>query len=66
MQSVCDQFMLGDALLAAPVLAKGVRQRDVVLPAGRWKYVGGTVYDGGRTVTVPAGLDTLPYFILQS
>ncbi|MBD5102318.1 MAG: glycoside hydrolase [Subdoligranulum sp.] len=66
MQSVCDQFMLGDALLAAPVLAKGVRQRDVVLPAGRWKYVDGTVYDGGRTVTVPAGLDTLPYFILQS
>ena len=65
METVQDQFMLGDSLLVAPVLTKGDRTRNVVLPTGRWKYVDGTVYDGGRTVTVPADLDTLPRFVLQ-
>ncbi len=65
METVQDQFMLGDSLLVAPVLTKGDRTRNVVLPTGRWKYVDGTVYDGGCTVTVPADLDTLPRFVLQ-
>lgn len=48
METVQDQFMLGDSLLVAPVLTKGDRTRNVVLPTGRWKYVDGTVY-GRRT-----------------
>ena len=60
--AVTDQFMLGDGLLVAPVLEKGARTRTVRLPDGRWRYLDGTVYDGGGAVTVPADLDTLPYF----
>ncbi len=66
LEQVTDQFMLGDRLLVAPVLEKGADTRCVRLPKGSWRYVDGTCYEGGRTVTVPAGLDTLPYFILEA
>lgn len=32
-----DVFLLGDALLVAPVTEPGAERRDVVLPAGRWR-----------------------------
>jgi len=63
-ERIVDQFMLGSDVLVAPVLVQGAVTRDVVLPAGSWRYVDGTVYEGGRTVTVPAPLDVLPYFEL--
>lgn len=63
MEKIKDQFMLGDRLLVAPVLYKGMRERDIVLPKGRWKYMPtGEVLNGGRTVCVYAPLDVLPYF----
>ena len=57
-----DQFMLGCDVLVAPVQRKGERTRRVLLPEGRWTYGDGAVYEGGRAVTVQAGLDILPYF----
>ena len=57
-----DQFMLGDDVLVAPVLEKGMRRRAVRLPAGRWKFADGTVYDGGQTITADSPLHVLPYF----
>jgi len=62
METVTDQFMVGPKLLAAPVIEEGAVTRDVRLPEGQWKYVDGTVYDGGRTVTVDAPVTVLPYF----
>ena len=61
-ETVTDQFMLGCDVLVAPVQRKGERTRRVLLPEGRWTYGDGAVYEGGRAVTVPAGLDILPYF----
>ena len=55
-------FMLGDKYLVAPVLQKGVYQRTVKLPKGKWEYCNGKIYDGGEEITVDAPLDTLPYF----
>lgn len=57
-----NQFMLGEKVLVAPVLEKGVQKRCVRLPKGKWKYCGGTVYEGGKEVCVAAPLDVLPYF----
>ncbi len=62
-ERVLDQFMLGDKVLVAPVIEKGEEQRQVLLPEGKWLYLGKTEYDGGRVVTVDAPLDVLPYFI---
>jgi alpha-D-xyloside xylohydrolase len=62
---VDDQFLLGPDLLVAPVLAAGVRERDVYLPAGaRWTDAAtGQVHDGGVTVRADAPLDVVPVFL---
>ena len=59
-----DEFMLGDRLLVAPVLTKGMNKRIVVLPNGcQWIYLpNGKIYDGGQSVEVEAPIEVLPYF----
>lgn len=56
------QFLLGNRLLVAPVVAKGVTQQRIQLPPGRWAGFDGRKYTGPAVITVPVGLDTLPYF----
>src|SRR5581483_5410711 len=63
LRGVEDTFMVGDTLLAAPVLEKGQTEREVILPRGRWfNYHSNEVIQGGQTVRVNAPLDTLPLF----
>jgi hypothetical protein len=58
------EFMVGENLLVAPVVEQGARSRSVYLPAGCWQEMNSDVqYSGRRSVTVPAPLDTLPYFL---
>jgi alpha-glucosidase (family GH31 glycosyl hydrolase) len=62
---ITDEFMLGEAVLVAPVLEKGATARDIYLPEGQWRdYKTGQVLEGGRKLTsYSAPLDTLPLFI---
>ena len=63
LERVTNQFMLGDRYLIAPVIEKGARTREVALPLGTWKdLVSGTIYEGGRSLTVSAEIDILPVF----
>ena len=56
-----DVFLLGDALLVAPVLRPGVRRRAVVLPRGRWyETSSGRAHEGPGTVLVDAPLGRTP------
>ncbi|MGW2475667.1 glycoside hydrolase family 31 protein [Streptomyces sp. NPDC001665] len=56
-----DAFLLGDALLVAPVLEPGVVRRPVRLPPGRWyDTVSGAVYEGPGRVVVEAPLSRVP------
>jgi alpha-glucosidase len=59
---VRDQFMLGDSVLVAPVLAKGSVRRSVLVPPGRWRAWSGAVVRGPARVDVDAPLGALPYF----
>ena len=61
-ERVLDQFMLGDDILVAPVVIQGQTERQVILPEGKWRYLGQTEYEGGKTVTVPSPIHILPYF----
>ncbi|MEQ8241288.1 MAG: glycoside hydrolase family 31 protein, partial [Cyclobacteriaceae bacterium] len=61
-ENIKDQFVLGDGIIVAPVVQQGARNRQVVLPAGKWVADDGKTYRGGRKVQVDAPLDRLPYF----
>ena len=57
-----DEFMLGDALLVAPILEENAASREVYLPAGKWVgYFDGREYDGGQTVI--SSQQPIPVFI---
>lgn len=58
------QFMLGDRLMAAPVLEKGATRRRVWLPSGSWTHwLTGQTCAGGQTIAVDAPLGMTPMFV---
>ena len=62
--TIDDEFMIGEDLLAAPVLRSGETGRLVYLPAGTWTdYWTGTQSAGGRMIRVDAPLETVPLFV---
>lgn len=59
-----DQFLLGDALLVAPVLEEGATSREVVLPPGEWfTWESGELHVGDQHLSIPVTLDTLPLYV---
>jgi len=61
-----DEYLLGDDLLVAPILAAAQVKRTVYLPTGRWRYYWtGQVYDGKQNITVPAPLHQIPLFLRE-
>jgi alpha-glucosidase (family GH31 glycosyl hydrolase) len=65
--NITDSWMLGDAILAAPVLNPGEASRRVYLPAGDWfDYWSDAPQQGGRSVDVPndtEGWTNIPMFV---
>ncbi|MFD3568647.1 glycoside hydrolase family 31 protein [Streptomyces sp. NPDC058667] len=56
-----DAFLLGDALLVAPVLSRGADRRAVRLPRGRWYDTAtGQAYEGPGQVLLDAPLSRIP------
>ena len=62
MTDVVDQFLLGEDILAAPVLEQGATSRRVVLPPGRWTGTDGAEYDGPQVIELPVRLTSIPWF----
>ncbi|OWR32802.1 glycoside hydrolase [Saccharibacillus sp. O23] len=73
---IADQFLFGPAFLVAPVtrpmhygpgsevLADSDKTRNVYLPEGHWyDYWTDEKIAGGRTVSAPADLDTVPLYV---
>ncbi|MTH54271.1 alpha-glucosidase [Bacillus mangrovi] len=62
----CDDFMLGDSLLAASVTEPGQTERSVYLPVhegGWYEYHSGKWHEGGRTAIMPAPLGQVPLLV---
>ena len=62
--SIADQFMLGDDLLAAPVMNENRVARDVVIPEGNWKNIfTGETLTLGKYLQYPAPCPGIPVFV---
>ena len=62
--AIDDHYMFGPDLLVAPVLAAGITEREVWLPAGAWVDAWtGTTMAGDATVRCAAQLDRIPVFV---
>jgi alpha-glucosidase len=62
--NLCDQFLLGDSLLAAPICRPGTNYRAVYLPVGVWyDFWSGERWTGGRTVIAHAPLERMPIYV---
>jgi alpha-glucosidase (family GH31 glycosyl hydrolase) len=59
---VLDQFLLGPAILVAPVVEKGARRRRLVVPSGQWRGDDGSVVSGPVSVDIDVALDRLPWY----
>ena len=59
-----DEFTYGDKILVCPVIEPGQTSRKVYLPKGKWyNFWTNEVVSGGKEVTVPTPLETIPVFI---
>src|SRR5690606_39121099 len=59
------QFLLGEELLAAPVVEKGAAEIEIYLPEGEWIDFNDkkTVYKGSRWITYNTPLNIIPLFV---
>jgi alpha-D-xyloside xylohydrolase len=60
-----DEYMLGPALLVAPVTEQGATSRAVYLPAGVdwYNFWTGERLKGGQTIQAAAPIETIPVFV---
>jgi alpha-D-xyloside xylohydrolase len=61
-----DQYLLGEHLFVAPVIAAGATTRTFVLPPGTWlDWWTGEALTGAGDRTVDVALDTLPLYLAR-
>lgn len=62
--NLCDQFLLGENVLIAPVYRPDTDHRCVYLPEGRWiDYWDGELHEGGRYILAAAPLRIMPMYV---
>lgn len=67
--NLTNEWMFGDAILAAPILEEGAGSREIYLPAGTWvDYNRGDVYEGNQTINYEVNDEDwtdVPMFVKQ-
>lgn len=64
LRTVYDEFMIGEGLLAAPVLHGQGTSRSIYLPKGTWyDFHTGQQTEGGRRFEAEVPLDQIPMFV---
>ncbi len=60
-EKITDQYLCGSDILVCPVVTKGTREKDVVIPPGKWADTEGNIYGQG-THRLKTPLEKLLYF----
>ena len=60
--NIKDQFLLGDKIMVAPVLEKGMQIRKVIFPLGTWCDPEGQIIVGPCEMMISAPINVLPYY----
>jgi alpha-glucosidase (family GH31 glycosyl hydrolase) len=61
-----DEYLWGRSVLVAPVVEKGATTRRVYLPRSAWyDFWSGERLAGGREITRPVDLETMPLFVRE-
>ncbi len=64
LSDVNDSYLWGKDFLVAPVLERGVNDRAVAFPEGKWlHYHDLSEYEGSQTYTVQVDMDDIPVFV---
>lgn len=62
--NLCDQFMVGDSVIVAPIYRPNTEWRSVYLPEGEWiDYWSGERFAGQQHIHVHAPLEKLPIYV---
>ncbi|GAV12357.1 TIM-barrel domain-containing protein [Paenibacillus sp. NAIST15-1] len=62
--NLCDQFLVGDSVIIAPIYRPNTQYRSVYLPEGEWvDYWSGKRFAGKQHIHVHAPLEKLPIFV---
>ncbi|WP_036696070.1 TIM-barrel domain-containing protein [Paenibacillus taiwanensis] len=62
--NLCDQFLVGDSVIIAPIYRPNTEWRSVYLPEGEWvDYWSGERYAGKQHIHVHAPLAKLPMYV---
>ncbi|MEH7009907.1 glycoside hydrolase family 31 protein [Neobacillus niacini] len=62
LEEVNDQFMLGDEILVAPVVKKGMTERSILFPSGTWQGDDGSMIQGPCQQLVHTPISRLPWY----
>jgi alpha-glucosidase len=66
LDKIDDQFLVGPAIMQAPLLGKDDKSRKVVLPTANWfDAQNGKWLRGNRTITVPRGQNSTPLYVRE-
>ncbi|GAF09497.1 glycoside hydrolase family 31 protein [Paenibacillus pini] len=62
--NLCDQFLVGDSVIIAPVYRPDTDHRAVYLPEGTWiDYWSGEAHEGGKHILAYCPLDKMPMYV---
>jgi alpha-glucosidase len=61
-ETIKDQFVLGDKIIVAPVVEKGIYKRKVILPKGKWLGDDGKIIKGNKIIEIDVPISRIPFF----
>lgn len=62
-ENYSEAYYYGDQMVVAPVISKGVTEKEIILPKGKWyDFYSDELFDGG-IINYPIVMDNIPVFV---